>query len=415
MSKRNWGAAFGRAVSTAAGMMQGASFSYQPTRRITNVSYAGGGQAGGVRFSRERHMVGRRKRKNKFTMKDYLTGKATVRARWQLCSNTLTGPGRIPIGFGGYTVTDNDHHSMPVHFMSLTQAPWAGASATVQGKGCYPHGLYKVIRNPSNGQFGYQFLESNTNAGVNNYDVQGNWQPENIPNNWSYDNEFQPETLFHKWTEVKLNLYGAKHIPLVYTINIVKLPKEFSPFQYPPDAIVPPTTGQPEFSEFSRWMEDINRSLLCNPINVTGTKKEYKKHVKLLKTYKINLQPLSYTNAAAEGEAPVKVGNVRQFKIFLRHDRFRNYLWSELDNNVDQDRNFADLGWDVNFQQKPVTDVTWGSRVYMFITCTTGGIKDGPQNDTRTHLPLQASDIPSDYGTYDIIVRNEFKLPDKFP
>lgn len=408
MKKQKIIGAFGRAVGSAVGAMSRASFSYNPTTNTYN-SYAGGGNAGGVRFSRERHLVGRKRRSKYVTKTDLLRGYPTIRARWQLCSNTLTGPGRVPLCFGGYGTTDTAHTTMPVHFMSLSQMPFHGPASIVPGKGTYGHGLYKTIRNFNTGAWGYQYLESNTNVGINNYDANGHWQPEQKWDDYSWVSDNQWEKLYHKWTEVRLNLYGAKFIPIVYTINIVQMPKEFNPHQYPPDAIAPPTTGQPEFSEFSRWMEDVNRGLLCNPINTTGTDKEYKKNVRILKTYKINIQPLSYTNASAEGTAPVKVGNVRQFKIFMRHDRYRNYCWAETENNVTVDRSFEDLGWDIKKSEEPVTDVKWGQRVYMFISCTTGPIRDGPQNDTTTHKPVQLSDIPEDYGSYDIIVRNEFK------
>lgn len=410
MSKRDYRAAFGRALGSAAAARMSMSFnpSFTYTKQSTS-SYATGGPAGGVKFSREKHLVGKRRRSNRVNRSDLFRVMPTIRARWQLCSNTLTGPGRIPIGFGGYTTTDINHHSMPVHFMSLTQLPFSPVDAIYPGKGCYAHGLYRVIRNVNTGEFGYQYMESNTNAGVNNYDVAGHWQPEQTWDGYSFTGSDQWDTLFHKWSEIKLNLYGAKHIPLTYTINIVQMPKNYNPHQYPPDSVTTVTTGQPEFSEFSRWMEDINRSLLCNPINTTGTDKEYKRNIRVLKSYKINLQPLSYTNAEAEGTASVKVGNVRQFKIFMRHDRFRNYVWAEKDTNVTVDRNFADLGWDVIDKEEPVTDVTWKQRVYMFISCTTGPIRDGPQNDVKTHQPIQLTDIPEDYGSYDIIVRNEFK------
>lgn len=412
MSKRNYGAAFGRALGAAAGMMQGASFSYNPRTVRNTVTYAGGGAAGGVKFSRERHLVGKRRRTNRIKKSDLFRGMTPIRGRWQLSSKTLTGPGRVPIGFGGYVTTDANHHVMPVHFMSLTQLPYNNSVLVDSAKGAHYYGLYRVIRNFNNGQFGYQPFQSNTSAGVNNYDAFGRWQAETLNNGRGFGDPDQFSSLYHKWTEVRLNLYGAKHIPLVYTINIVKMPKEFSPFQHDPDGSVSGvTTGQGEFNQFSRWMEDINRSLLCNPINVTGTDREYKKHVKIVKQYKINMQPLSYTNAAAEGSAPVKVGNVRQFKIFLRHDRWRNYAWAETQLNVSQDRDFSDLGWDVKDDENPVTDVSWGQRLYMFISCTTGEISDGPQNNVRTGYPYQMEDIPSDFGTYDIIVRNEFLEP----
>lgn len=411
MSKRGYGAAFGRAVGAVGGMLQGSSFSYNPTTRNT-VTYAGGGSAGGVKFSRERHLVGKRKRSNTIKKSDLFKGMSVIRGRWQLSSKTLTGPGRVPISFGGYSTTDANHHVMPVHFMSLTQCPYNGAALVDHAKGCDRFGLYRVIRNHTNGKFGYQPYQCNTSVGVNSYDVFGRWQAEQKNNGVDFDQPDQYSSLYHKWTEVRLNLYGAKHIPLVYTINIVQMPKEFSPFQHAPDGSVGGiTTGQDEFNQFSRWMEDINRSLLCNPINVTGTDKEYKKHVKIVKQYKINMQPLSYTNAAAEGTAPVKVGNVRQFKIFMRHDRWRQYAWAETAINVVQDRDFSDLGWDMKQDENPVTDVSWNKRLYMFITCTTGAITDGLQNNLTTGYPYQLEDIPSDYGTYDIIVRNEFLEP----
>lgn len=385
-------------------------FSYNPSYKTT---FAGGGPAGGVKFSKEKHAVGRRRRRKASSLTDVMRTMQKLRARWQLCSNTLTGPGRIPIGFGGYTLTDGDFHSMPIHLMSLTQNPYnpsTGPFGVANGnKGAYGHGLYKVVRKPADGTLGLVFYESNTRLGVNSYDPNGYWQQESEPaSGGGYTNG----SYFHKWTEVRMNLYGAKYIPLVYTISVVQVPKEFDPFQHAPSIVapgVPPVGNQPEFSEFTRWMEDISRSLCCNPLNTTGTKKEYKDNIRILKQYKVNVQPLSYSNASAEGTASVKVGNVREFKMFMRHDRWRNYCWAEIDDTVDQDRNFADLGWDVKRTNQPLTDVKWGSRLFMMITCTTGPIRDGIQNDVRTHNPVQLTDIPEDYGTYDIIVRNEFR------
>lgn len=411
MSKRDYRNAFGR-VGLALGHAALNRYANSGTQTVTH-RYAGGGNAGGVRFSRERHRVGRRRRRTGAKLADVLRTCGTYRTRWQLMSNTLTGPGRVPIAFGGYNTTDVERHSMPIHFMSLSQNPWINPNMVVPGKGAYNHGLYRVVRNPGNGTLSYLPFQSNTNIGVNNYDVNGHWQPELLDGNVFVDRV--PNQIYHKWTEVKMNLYGAKYIPLTYTINIVQMPKEFDPTQFPPsfpvDGVTPPLDNEPEFSEFTRYMEDISRKLLCNPLNVPGTRPEYKENVKLLKSYKISVAPLSYSNAEAEGSASVKVGNVREFKIFLRHDRWRNYSWAEIEHNVLQDRNFADLGWDVMSNQDPVTDVKWGHRVFMFITCTTGPIRDGQQNDVRSTLPVQLTDIPEDFGTYDIIVRNEFLVP----
>lgn len=45
------------------------------------------------------------------------------------------------------------------------------------------------------------------------------------------------------------------------------------------------------------------------------------------------------------------------------------------------------------------------------ISCTTGPIKDGPQNDVTSTTPATLTDIPDDYGSYDIVVRQEFVVP----
>lgn len=405
MSKRSYGSMLG--TSTNFGMNFQPKFEYT---RTTN-TYAGGGAAGGVRFSKERHRVGKRTRRNRTKLSDLFSVMQRQRWRWQLCSNTLTGPGRIPIGFGGDTTTDGIWHSMPIHFMSLSQNGYnvnSGVAGIVNAaKGAFGHGLYRVCRNTTDGTLGIVHFESNTDQGINNYNILGHWQSEREGNNSGLYHGVQ----FHKWSEVRMNLYGAKYIPLVYTISVVQVPKSYDPFQYTPsivDAVTPPVGNQPEFGEFTRWMEDISRSICCNPLNTAGTKKEYKNNVRILRQYKVNVQPLSYSNASAEGTASVKVGNVREFKMFMRHDRWRQYCWAETDNNIDVDRNYSDLGWDVKTIDTPVTDVKWGSRLFMFITCTTGPIRDGPQNNVRTYNPIQLSDIPEDYGSYDIIVRNEF-------
>lgn len=409
MSKRKWGDMMGVNLGF------NPRFSYNPTYTTTR-TYAGGGAAGGVKFSKEQHKVGRRRRKERIRMYDLMQSMHKLRVRWQLMSGTLTGPGRIPIGYGGYSGTDLDFHSMPIHLMSLTQNslnPTLGGSFVNGNKGAYAHGLYKVVRSPGDGTCGLVHYVSNTHEGINNYSPEGYWQVEAESALAGGYAGTDSGSHFHKWSEVRMNLYGAKHIPLTYTISVVQVPKEFDPFQHPPSqvtALIPPVGNQPEFSEFSRWIEDISRSIISNPLNITGTRKEYKTNIRVLKQYKINIQPLSYTNAAAEGTAAVKVGNVREFKMFMRHDRWRNYCWAETDATVDQDRNFADLGWDVKVSDNPVTEVKWGGRLLMMITCTTGGIRDGQQNDVRTHNPVQLTDIPEDYGSYDIIVRNEFRV-----
>lgn len=369
---------------------------------------AAGGPAGGVKFSKEEHIVGKKRRRQYVTMSDLLCQMERARYRWQLCSNTLTGPGRIPLSYGSYGVTDVDFHTLPIHFMSLSQVPLIQIQNENPNKGSFRHGLYRVVRNAIDGRIGTMHYWSNGPNGVNSYDTNGYWQPE-VP----IPSPVLNNPVYHKWSQVKLNLYGAKHIPITYTITLVKCPKQFDPLKTAPsgpvDAQTAPNPTHGRFDEFSRWVEDVSRTLLCNPINEPGTKKEYKENVKIVKQYSTTIQPMSYTNAAAEGQAPVKVGNVREFNMFVRHDRWRDYSWAEQQENIVEDVNWQDLGWDQREGiDRQYTDEKWGKRLYMFITCTTGAITDGPHNNVRSNEPYQMEDIPNDFGTYDIIVRNEF-------
>lgn len=268
--------------------------------------------------------------------------------------------------------------------------------------------MYKVIRDSSNGKLGMVNFASNLQAGYNTFDADGHWQAEK---EFIEFNQLQIHSkLFHKWTKVSMNLYGAKYIPLTYNIRFYQFPKEFDPLQEPPNS----GHNIPEFSEFARFVEDVSRPLLLNPINDPATKNESRGKCRLLRSFKIDIAPLSYTNAASETTAAVHVGNVRQFSTFFRHDRWRNYSWSEKEYSTVVDNNWSDLGWDKITNDVPVTEVSWGSRIFMVVTCTTGPVKNLAQLGTYTKNPDQLAEIPDDFGTYDIVVRQEYVIP-QFP
>lgn len=365
-----------------------------------------GGPAGAISYTRERHRVGRRKNRVRAKMRDILALADNHRSRWQLCSGNLNGPGRIPLSFGGYGATSGHHDVLPIHFMSLSQNYFTSPNSVSENKGTYPYGMFRVIRNWTNGKLSYRPMQPNTKDGVNQYDANCHWQTECGSSASFLDHSRK----FHKWTSVKMNLYGAKAVPITYTISVVQCKKNYSPFQHTPTfAAGLPGDNIPEFSDFTRWIQDVSRTLIGNPINTSGTNKHYLNNVRVIKQKRITINPLSYTNAAAEASAPVKAGNVRQFSLFLNHNRWRNYSWTDTDATVDQDRNWADLGWDVKISDYPVTDVTWNQRVYLFVTCTVGGTADLVQNDTTNNYIEPLTDMPVDFGSYDIIVRSSFE------
>lgn len=402
MSKRSYKAAFGRAVGTLGGMAMNNRFNlgFNYTRS-TNRAPAGGG-AGGVRFSKEAHRFGRRRRRNKIRLDDLFRGYAKLRTRWQLTSPTLIGPGRVPISFGVDTTSAANFETLPIHMISLTTNMIGEANTS---KGAHKKGLFRFVRDSATGTVGWNWFDAQMEDGVNTYNGTGEWE-------WEARNDFglaPQDKFFHKWSEIRLNLYGSKYMPLTYTITFVTMPKEFDPQQI--DSWVPGSPNQlEEFNECTRMLEDLVRPLISNPINVSGTKQHWKDKVRILKQYKVNMAPLSYSNAADETTAPVHVGNVKQFKTFIRHDRWRNYNWADRISNVDPDRDLNDLGWDHTDSEKVSCELDWGKRVYMIISCTTGPRVDKTAYSVYSHLPAQYTSMPDYEGTYDIMVRNEFMV-----
>lgn len=396
-NKRNYKAAFGRALGTVAGM------SFNPNFRLNYTSQTNrapaGGAAGGVRFSKEKHRFGRRRRRNNVRLDDLFRTMQEYRNRWQLISPSLVGPGRIPLSYGIDTTTSAGFETLPIHMMSITNNFYGEPSTA---KGCHKKGLFRFVRDSATGNVGWNFFESQRETGVNDYNSLGYWEDEenvNVPSS--------VQGLYHKWTEVRLNLYGAKYIPLTYTITFLQMPKSYDPLQI--DSWVPLSTNLlDEFNECTRMLEDMCRPLISNPINIAGTKPEWRNNVRILKQYKVNMAPLSYSNAADETTAPVHVGNVKQFKTFIRHDRWRNYNWADRAINVSTDKTLNDLGWDTEEADVHSCDAQWGKRVYMMISCTTGPRVDKTAYSVYEHLPAQYTTMPDYEGTYDIMVRNCF-------
>jgi len=324
-----------------------------------------------------------------------------------MTSASLLGPGRIPLSYGLDTTSNANFETLPIHMMSLTTLPNGESS---HEKCTHKKGLFRFVRDSTDGRVGWNWFDNQKDVGVNDYTGTGQWQlEESFPNMAGYT-ESVPSTgnVYHKWTEIRLNLYGAKYLPLEYTISIVSMPKEYDPQQI--DSWVPQSTNLlGEFNECSRMLEDIVRGLISNPINVTGTKQHWKDNVKIVKQYKINMAPLSYSNASDETTAPVHVGNVKQFRTFIRHDRFRNYQWSDNATNVNVDRELDDLGWDQKVKgDRNWSDVEPGKKLYLMISVTTGPLVDSKAYDIYKHLPNLYTSMPNTEGTYDIMVRNEF-------
>ena len=370
-------------------------------------SYNMGGSA---TYSRSRKRIGRvRRRTVKSVFRNYIGDQQHQVWRWASMSNNLKGPGRLPIAFGA--PNDNPNNLVcPIYFMSLSNLYSYPNEKDYPAYGAYKHGLCNVVYVKDANQFFYLPKASMTSGGNDiAYDGNGLWQPET-----KSAEAFQSNKLFHKWTEIKFNLYGSSLYPLTYTITICKMPESWNFHKYPPYSSTDPTSLIPAATEVGEICRDLLRPLVGNPINTNNGNDTWRKKVKIIRQYKYHVAPLSYTDADAEGTAAVHLGNTQQVKIFLRHDMFRRYDWSVTPTSRLYDKNFADLGWDVNRKDVDhnVVDVDWNRRLYMYVTCTTSGlIKDQSLDPFQSNPIVTPTALPDDFGSFDIQVRRSFANP----
>ena len=374
-----------------------------------NKSYSMGGSA---TYSRSKKRIGRvRRRTVKSLFKNYVGNQQQHIWRWASMSNNLKGPGRLPIAYGASNANPNNI-VCPIYFMSLSSLYTRDNEADNSVYGAYKHGLCNVVYIKDKNQFFYLPKAAMTYAGNNLvYDGDGKWQPEIRSSSIA-----QPHKLFHKWTEVRFNLYGSSLYPLTYTITICKMPESWNFHKYPPYNPTTPDSASliEATTEVGEIARDLLRPLVGNPINTNNTNDTWRNKVKIIRQYKYHIAPLSYSDADAEGTAAVHLGNTKQVKIFLRHDMHRRYDWAVTPNSRDYDKDFSDLGWDVLKRDVDpyVVDVDWNRRLYMYLTCTTSGLIQDQSLDPFQKNPIVTpTALPDEFGSFDIQVRRSFANP----
>lgn len=342
---------------------------------------------GATTLSRRRYRIGRRQRRTARKVFNTLVGGGQqVVWRWQQISDSILGPGRLPMGWsqGGSAVTE----WIPFHFMSLTQC---GDGVSNSLKGCYTDGIKRVYfdSSASNSNFTWvntpaQIYTGATGAGVG-------WQNESTVGNYEGG-----RSRYHSWTDIRLNLYGTRAVPVTYSIYIIQCPKNYD---------LQEAGIHFEGSDQYNMLKAITRASLGNSLNMNG-RVDWPKDVRIVRKYVHTIQPLSYSDQAANPATGNVTGHIKECKIFMRHDRQRNYNWSEFRADTAYDNGLTTLGWDYNIATdgSAVSDVEWGKRLYLFITATS------PKKDPVEHNGYTDQDSAWNIfqGSYDIIVRNKF-------
>jgi len=346
---------------------------------------------GGATVSRKHRRTGRKRRVSLAQLNSRLIGSGSEFIyRWQNTTATYVGPGRLQIGWT--RTIDGLIDNLPIHFMSLTNLTHHSANANV-AKGCVTQGMHRtgyytttkdVVCNP---------LPNQTNQGVANND--GLWQQDlnsAIPNTFN-------ARVFHKWTDIKLNLYGTYSVPIHYHVFLCQMPEQLDPFS------VAPGSFHVYGSEFANMIRDISGGLLYSSVGGNSYKK-WPSDVRIVKQHRVTIQPLTYSDQAAErGLEPTLTSDaphIHELRWFVRHDRHRDYHWSENTGDMISQNNYATAGWDINNPKQTMSDCEWGKKLFLFITATAPGStvagSEFPSgNDVRIH------------GSYDVNVRNCFR------
>lgn len=351
----------------------------------------------GTFSSRSRRRIGRRRRPTaKLALTRAVGQGQEVIMRWQNTSQTVLGPGRFHLGWN----SDGNFERMPVHFMSLTSNA-VGLENSI--KGCSAKGMRFTYYRPGDGNFQYRWLPCSRYDGT--MEDTGAWQVEKNTSPLGLSNlADQAKNCLHKWTKIKLNLYGTYSVPITYSIYLMTMPEALDPLQFGDMTAI--SVG----AECCNFLRDLTRPLLYSNVGLNA-KPTWPKDVRIVKSEKITIQPLSYSDQQAEEFVPAtysKAPHIHMLNWFIRHDRIREYDWSKNASGagLTPDLSFNNQGWDVVSGDDNLCDCEWGKKLYLFITATAPSVIPLPATDpdyaTTTTCQLQ--------GSYDISVRNCFRF-----
>lgn len=370
------------------GMAGYAAYSGSKYGNRTRGQKAGHESVNATTLSRSRYKFGKKKRRSARSLFNSVVGRGDVEIwRWQQTSNSILGPGRLPLGW--MQDSDPNFEYMPFNWLSITQLPKGN-----QDSGTMESGMKKIFYDKSNGEFAYGQLVSQLSTGADSF--SHDWQPESTNFNGSQF-PLWSKRIYHAWTDIRFNLYGALRSPITYTILVYQCKKEFD---------IQDNNPMRGDSDASLMLKDWLRPCMGNTIASNG-RQDWTSGVRIVKKIVKTIQPLSYSDQTAqESNAFAHTGHVHEVKIFMRHDRFRDYHWRVAPENDNPDRDFTTIGWDVTNNIPNIVDCGYGNKLYLAIMATSPRREDYNVN-WATHVDNQPS-WANCQGSYDVCVRNKF-------
>lgn len=313
--------------------------------------------------------------------------------RWQATSATYLGPGKIFLGWAKWDVNNEKH---PIHCMSLTHYPY-GEADPGEGKE-NSTGMVEWWYNKANGTYNWQRVPNQLSDGTDN--AEGNWVQERIDTNI---NVLQGGCVYHKYSDVKINLYGTLEVPITYTVMLLQVPHDYD---FNTVTRSTPLTTDDDLNNMNR---DIARTLLYSTVQNNGYP-EWRKYCRIVRQYRCTINPPAKTDAAAYA-ADTTATSIREVRWFIRHDRYRNYKWNKNsnNNNIEGSKDFNTASWDIYQPFNNENEPAHGSRLYMYITATSpkpAAASDFAAGDAQ--LKYATNNTMKYNGSYDIAVRNHF-------
>lgn len=290
----------------------------------------------------------------------------------------FSGKNRFNSGGGFYglpnhlTTTATPVEYLPCYFFELTGVP------NFNGSLINPFPFWYLQRTNSAAQ-SYQLVQTNgQNDTGGNF---GQWFFENSGGSSSYPGR----AAVHKYSDIRMMLYGATATPIKYDISIVSFPDDdYNPF-YGQNMITSSTFSVAGLSQV--LLDNLLSPYASNPINIQDPKMREKVNYHFRENFII--QPGSTT----DGDAGVP--HFRELRIFKKWDRVYRFDWGDVDR--------VDPQLPAGFQQNltPVYAVpNHCYRKYVMIRATSGYTSSGvPPNIDVTKN-----------GTFDLLVRNKWEI-----
>lgn len=297
-------------------------------------------------------------------MKIARLGTQDVIFRHQALNLDLSNQGLMPLTWGSVS----GQEFVPMHIYNLSFIPNGGITLHGQAAGLqcgWATGSGTSDRTLNT-------LSGNDPTGL--LTTPGVWWPET---NGTID--FNKVTkAMHKWTSIKLQLYGSLQDDVKFTISMVKFPDEFADLWNG-------NVGNGQGKELQTFLTHQYTACRINSAQNTASR-----YIKVLREWNVTVPR---QNVAAQ----VGVAQ-RELNLFVRHNWVNDYNWpTPTVRNIQNHDYVGALGYGVDFEKHTCPEPS--KSVFLLVRATS------------TIKVSNEGQLGLNNGTYNIVIRNAFTVP----